>query len=104
MSKKEKNAHFVCASCNSGVLPLQNGSYRNHCPFCLASVHVDNVPGDRSNLCKGVMKACKILYHKKKGWQIIHRCQKCSIEKVNKIAEGAVQPDNWQLLVNLSKQ
>ncbi len=104
MSKKEKNAYFVCANCESNVLPLKNGSYRNHCPFCLASIHVDNVPGDRNNSCRGVMDSIKILYHKKKGWQIIHKCQKCGIEKVNKIAEGDVQPDNWQLIVQLSRE
>ncbi|MBA3237248.1 MAG: RNHCP domain-containing protein [Parachlamydiaceae bacterium] len=24
-------------------MPLRNGSYRNHCPFCLSSLHVDDI-------------------------------------------------------------
>ncbi|MBA2369476.1 MAG: RNHCP domain-containing protein [Candidatus Protochlamydia sp.] len=104
MSKKDENVHFVCAICQQNVWPLQNGSYRNHCPFCLGSIHVDNKPGDRSSLCKGTMMACRLIYNGKKGWQVTHKCQKCGIEKVNKIADGYVQPDDWQILIRLSQQ
>ncbi len=48
------------------------------------------------------MIACKILLHAKKGWQVIHKCQKCGIEKANKIAENDQQSDDWQLLIKLS--
>jgi hypothetical protein len=102
MSKKQENAPFICALCYKQVLPLQNGSYRNHCPFCLGSVHVDNIPGDRKNPCKGIMIACGLIQKGKKGWQLIHKCQQCGIEKVNKIAEDSVQPDDWHKLVALS--
>jgi len=104
MGKKEENAHFACAICQQDVVPLQNGSYRNHCPFCLGSIHVDNKPGDRSSSCKGVMIACRLIYSGKKGWQIIHKCQKCGIEKVNRIADGNVQPDDWATLIALSQK
>ncbi|MBA2728285.1 MAG: RNHCP domain-containing protein [Parachlamydiaceae bacterium] len=102
MGKKNENVHFVCALCGQNVLPLINGSYRNHCPFCLGSLHVDNIPGDRKSQCGGIMIACKILLHAKKGWQVIHKCQKCGIEKANKIAENDQQSDDWQLLIKLS--
>lgn len=104
MGKKEENTHFVCAICRQDVVPLQNGSYRNHCPFCLGSIHVDNKPGDRDSSCKGIMTAYRLIYSGKKGWQIIHKCQRCGIEKVNKIADGNVQPDDWSTLIALSQK
>jgi hypothetical protein len=35
------------------------------------------------------MKPIGVHYHSKKGWQIIHRCQMCGVEKANRAA-----PDN----------
>ncbi|KAF3361533.1 hypothetical protein PHSC3_001908 [Chlamydiales bacterium STE3] len=104
MSKKDKNVHFVCAICHQDVLPLQNGSFRNHCPFCLASIHVDNKPGDRSSSCNGEMVASRSIYNGKKGWQIIHQCKKRGIKKLNKIADGNVQSDDWSTLIALSQK
>jgi DNA-directed RNA polymerase subunit RPC12/RpoP len=103
MGKKEENRHFTCVKCKKHVLPLQNGSYRNHCPFCLVSIHVDNEPGDRQSLCKELMLPHRIVYHGKKGWQIVHQCQTCGHEKANKIATGCIQPDNWDLIIQLSQ-
>jgi hypothetical protein len=41
---------FVCEHCGKAVEPLAKGSYRNHCPHCLWSKHVDDVgPGE---LCR----------------------------------------------------
>ena len=102
MSKKEENVHFICAACAKHVLPLKNGSYRNHCPFCLTSIHIDNKPGDRKNLCRGLMFPRNIVYCGTKGWQIVHGCKKCGHEKANKIAEGCEQSDDWDLLIRLS--
>ncbi|WP_419962425.1 RNHCP domain-containing protein [Psychrobacillus sp. BM2] len=31
-------------------------SFRNHCPFCLFSKHLDNYPGDRSSECQDLMR------------------------------------------------
>jgi hypothetical protein len=102
MGKKEENTHFTCINCFQKVLPLQNGSYRNHCPFCLVSVHVDDVPGDRKNRCNGVMFPSGLIHKKGKGWQIVHTCTKCGCEKRNKIADGTVQPDDWEVIIRLS--
>jgi hypothetical protein len=102
MGKKEENASFSCICCQKTVLPLQNGSYRNHCPFCLTSVHVDIKDGDRKNQCNGLMVANNVLYHSKKGWQLVHKCQKCGAEKVNIVADGTVQPDDWEAITQLS--
>ena len=36
---------FTCVHCGAEVLPMGKSS-RNHCPFCLWSLHVDILPGD----------------------------------------------------------
>jgi hypothetical protein len=103
MGKKEENTSFTCAVCQRYVKPQQNGSYRNHCPFCLSSVHVDSItPGDRKSSCHGIMKAYMKKYSTKKGWQIIHKCMKCQTEKTNKIAEVDPQSDSWEEIVRLT--
>lgn len=105
MGKKEENTDFECAVCKKYVIRLQNGTYRNHCPFCLGSLHVDSViPGDRKSSCQGVMLALRMIRHGKKGWQIVHKCTKCGLEKVNKIAEGDPQSDDWAKIVLLSQK
>jgi hypothetical protein len=105
MGKKEENSHFICVVCLQHVMPLRNGSYRNHCPFCLSSLHVDDlIPGDRKSICHGIMSACRVKFNGKKGWQIVHKCMKCGTEKVNMIAEGDVQADDWIQIVLLSRE
>lgn len=105
MGKKEENTDFICVVCFKYVMSLQHGSYRNHCPFCLSSLHVDDVtPGDRDSTCLGIMKAHRLSFKGKKGWQIIHKCMRCSVEKLNKIAEGDVQSDDWMKIIKLSQE
>ena len=100
MSKSE-NQGFICLNCGANVEKLTNGSYRNHCPFCLYSLHVDIIPGDRQNDCKGLMKPIRIEYNSKKGFQIVHKCTICGITQKNKIAENTVQEDNKELIYKL---
>lgn len=45
MSRKTENTAFTCLHCGRQVLPLTNGSFRDHCPFCLYSLHVDEEVG-----------------------------------------------------------
>ena len=104
MSRREENTGFICEYCGREVLPLSNGSYRNHCPFCLYSKHVDKKIGDRSEKCGGLMKPVGLSYKSGKGYQIVHRCLKCGVEKVNKIAEDARQPDDIGAVADLIKQ
>ena len=101
MSRKTENTGFVCINCGADVQALTNGSYRNHCPKCLYSLHVDNTPGDRSSHCRGMMRPVGIRYNGKKGWQIIHLCQKCGAEKVNRVAVDTIQPDNQRMISDL---
>ena len=83
------------------VLPLTNGSYRNHCPFCLHSKHVDIAPGDRQNACGGPMAPVGLAWKSGKGLQVRHRCTRCGDETVNRIAEGTAQPDDIGELTRL---
>ena len=93
---------FICENCGAKVEPLGSSS-RNHCPFCLCSIHVDINPGDRSNPCKGLMRPIAVEPDAKKGYIIIHRCEKCGAIKRNKAAYGvAVQADNLDLLIRLT--
>ena len=82
MSRKTENTAFTCLHCGRQVLPLTNGSFRDHCPFCLYSLHVDEEVGDRMSGC---------------------RCQKCGHEQVNKIAQDTVQPDDMNRICSLMK-
>ena len=54
---------FTCKVCGREILPEGAGSdHRNHCPYCLSSVHVDN------------------------EWAVIHRCTVCGKMGSNRIA------------------
>jgi hypothetical protein len=77
-------------------MPLTNGSYRNHCPRCLWSRHVDNRPGDRGNRCGGAMEPVGLRLRPGKGYQLVHRCARCGAESVNRLATDTVQPDDWE--------
>jgi len=101
MNRKRENTEFICEHCGQTVLPLTNGSYRNHCPCCLFSKHTDITPGDRRNKCGGLMKPIGLRYKSGKGLQIVHKCLQCAEERVNKIAENTVQPDDIEELVKL---
>jgi hypothetical protein len=104
MSKKIENAGFICEQCDMKVLPLSNGSYRNHCPFCLFSKHLDEHPGDRNSFCKGLMEPVYFKHHSKKGYQVVHRCLRCNEVKANKMAEDTVQPDVLKKLLLLQSK
>ena len=98
MSKRSENIAFDSAACGDHVLPLDNGSYRNHCPHCLCSVHVDVIPGDRASDCLGVMRPVDVAYHSAKGFQIVHECAKCGHRQRNKVAVDCTQPDDLELI------
>ena len=104
MSRKTENTNFACVQCSKNVIALTNGSYRNHCPFCLYSLHVDKDIGDRQNECLGLMKPIGITYNSKKGYQIIHICSKCGARRLNKIAENTEMPDDFDMILSLFKK
>ncbi len=97
MRKKKNFIHinegFVCKNCKAKVDPLK-GSCRNHCPKCLYSLHVDqNTPGDRESDCSGLMEPAGLEYKGSKGYQIVHRCEKCGKEQLNIVAEDDDQEE-----------
>lgn len=88
--------NFVCEKCGNKV---EGNGYTNHCPECLWSKHVDIFPGDRAEMCGGMMEPLKVL---KKGreYTIIHKCTKCGVERPNK----AVKEDNFQMIIQVSAE
>ena len=76
---------FICKACGFKVLPLSRTS-RNHCPRCLCSLHVDLLPGDRACSCGGIMRPLRTFPDPKKGYVILHKCEKCGFEGRNKAA------------------
>lgn len=96
------NAGFVCEQCGADVPPASNGSYRNHCPYCLFSKHLDDAPGDRSSDCQGLMEPVSLVHHGRKGYQIVHRCTVCGAVKRNRVADSGTAPDDPDQLCSLS--
>jgi DNA-directed RNA polymerase subunit RPC12/RpoP len=97
------NRPFTCAECGADVLPLVSGGYRNHCPYCLCSLHVDVNPGDRANDCGGVMEPVGAELTGKKGWVVVHRCRRCGEVRRNKAAlEDPRQPDDVAALARVA--
>lgn len=103
MSRAAQNQSFICKRCHKHVMAVTNGSYRNHCPFCLYSVHVDNQPGDRGQECHGLMKPINVVFNSKKGFQIVQQCLQCGIKKVNVLALNTIQEDNYDLIIQLQR-
>lgn len=88
---KKTKEDFVCEHCKAKVV---GDGYTNHCPVCLWSKHVDNNPGDRASLCQGEMEPFFVTVDGG-GYHIHHRCQKCGLEKKNKLAAN----DNFDALL-----
>lgn len=81
----ERDEGFICENCNNEVKPLGYTS-RDHCPKCLYSKHVDILPGDRKNICKGLLKPIGIEKFKD-TYKIIYQCEKCKELHKNIIAK-----------------
>ncbi len=77
MTFKRTKEDFTCEHC--GALILGNG-YTNHCSQCLWSKHVDKDPGDREELCKGMMEPWEV-ESKSGGFRIVHRCVACGFTR-----------------------
>ena len=81
------NEVFTCRVCGRTVVPAGAGSdHRNHCPNCLASLHVDNEPGDRQSECGGIMDAIALWVRKNGECAVIHRCRRCGALSSNRTA------------------
>lgn len=89
---------FVCLNCGRVVERLGYTS-RNHCPYCLHSIHIDCVPGDRANTCLGLMKPIMVEPNNKKGYIITFRCEKCGEIKRNKSADD----DDFEVMLSVNR-
>ncbi len=89
---------FRCANCKQMVFltSVMGTAHRNHCPYCLHSLHVDTKPGNRASTCHARMEpiglTCKHngvdKYGNVRGDDImlIHSCTGCGTININRIA------------------
>jgi len=86
---------FVCENCGFKVTGT---GYTNHCPKCLYSKHVDVNPGDRGEICQGLMKPIGAeLNHGE--YTILYKCTKCGKIGKNKSAPE----DDFDQIVLITK-
>ena len=93
----KRDEEFVCENCGKKVSKLGYTS-RDHCPHCLYSKHVDNMPGDREAECRGLLKPIQVELDSKKGYVIKYKCEKCGAIRKNKSAID----DDMDLLIQLT--
>lgn len=93
-----KDESFICEACGEEVEKLRYTA-RDHCPYCLYSKHVDINPGDRLNLCKGLLKPIGIEKFKN-TFKILYKCEICGQNHKNIMAND----DNMDLIIELSKR
>jgi Zn finger protein HypA/HybF involved in hydrogenase expression len=85
--------NFSCEVCGEKV---EGDGYTDHCPKCLWSRHVDIEPGDRVSACGGLMEPVGVV-QKHGEHRIRYRCQKCHLERENKVQKE----DDWEKVVGL---
>lgn len=94
----KKRIGFKCANCDGWITlkGIIGTHYRNHCPSCLYSTHVDEKSGDRKSSCHGIMEPIGLTF-KKEGidkygkvrqgeLMLIHRCERCERFSINRLA------------------
>ncbi|WP_259670145.1 RNHCP domain-containing protein [Streptomyces sp. ID38640] len=101
ISRTTENTGFTCGYCGKAVAALVNGSYRNHCPHCLHSLHVDISPGDRANDCRALMRPVGVEHHSAKGYMIVHQCTGCGTRGRNRMADDPYQGDDLDTVLAL---
>jgi hypothetical protein len=90
---------FRCSNCGADVPTDAPGTrHRNHCPTCLWSRHVDDVPGDRAAECGAAMEPVGISTRRNGEWTLVHRCRGCRTTHLNRIAGD----DNPLVLMQLA--
>lgn len=102
---------FECIHCGTWI-PVHSymgTSHRNHCPFCLWSLHVDkDIPGDRLSTCIGPMEPIGLTYkhegvdkygkQKQGELMIVHRCTICGKININRIAADDDEKEILEIL------
>ncbi|HZQ38117.1 MAG TPA: RNHCP domain-containing protein [Dehalococcoidia bacterium] len=98
-SRPNSRETFRCRHCRVlvGALP-SGGRFRNHCPRCLYSRHVDgDRPGDRTSDCGESMPPIGVFVRPKGEHVLVHRCLGCGLERHNRIAAD----DDFALILRL---
>lgn len=91
---------FTCENCGKEVSYMAYGTKnRNHCPFCLYSLHVDNEIGDRKSNCGGLMKPVGKMYKPDGEEVLVHECVNCGLVRKNRVAGD----DSFELVEKLPK-
>lgn len=93
---------FTCAHCGRDV-PPGGRRPRDHCPYCLWSCHLDVVPGDRAADCGGLLEPVAVVT-RGDGADLRFRCQRCGVERVNRVLSDVVPPDDPRALYELAQQ
>lgn len=90
-SHKQQSLGFKCTQCKQ-IIPMATieigTEHRDHCPFCLYSLHVDEEkPGDRLSPCKSKMKPIGLTF-KNNSWElmIVYECLGCGNVVKNRCA------------------
>ena len=87
---------FVCEHCGKHVA---GDGYTNHCPSCLYAKHVDVHPGDRAEVCQGLMEP--IGYERVDGRErLTHRCLTCGLVRKNRVQER----DDFEAVIAIAKK
>ena len=85
--RRDASDGFTCRHCGRAVSGESSGTrQRNHCPFCLWSLHVDITPGDRLQSCGGSMEPIAVWVKRDGEWAIVHRCCSCGVLRSNRVA------------------
>jgi hypothetical protein len=69
--------NFACEHCGTQV---EGSGYTNHCPECLYSKHVDVNPGDRKEMCGGMMVPVRV-EGSSPDYSLVHICARCGAER-----------------------
>lgn len=93
---------FICKNCGREVGKLKYTS-RDHCNYCLYSIHIDIEPGDRKNDCLGMLEPINVEVTSKKGEVIIYRCKKCGKIVRNIVAIDDNRDEIYKVVENYSK-
>ncbi|HWL15880.1 MAG TPA: RNHCP domain-containing protein [Opitutus sp.] len=93
-------AYLKCRHCRMEFsLDAPGTRHRNHCPWCLWSVHLDETPGDRAANCGGSMEPIAVSARPDGEWLLVHQCKTCFAVHVNRIAGDDNERDLLALAV-----
>lgn len=94
---------FICLNCGKKVEKLVYTS-RDHCNYCLHSLHVDVYPGDRQEECRGMLIPIDIEINSKKGYIAVYQCNKCKAIRKNVLAKDDNMDIVYEIMRNKSNK